>query len=198
MLENQTLTKSTTSFKNKNLNEKAPKPKIAKYIWGFILLLFLVGLGIFALLPQQNDEQYLKYLIDKLTNQGSLPAGEMKDYCHLNYVLNQKMTLECACLLDQINWDNPPLPEELPKEWEEIGTGSPTGRLFKHKIYGFEIRFDYGNPNLNPKADGYHDHWHRENPLATNQNDRYLTKNCQVVRKGHTQSHIPLRKKRNL
>ena len=93
---------------------------------------------------------FLLELITKIENGEELPSGELKDYCHLMAVLRDSISPRCVCVLDGINWDNPPKsPEKLPDNWVEFKNLKDEGsrRYFKHKILTKSI-FNGRNPKI--------------------------------------------------
>lgn len=109
------------------------------------------------------------------------------------YVLRDSISPQCVCVLDGINWDNPPRsPEKLPENWEEFKNSKDEGkrRYFKHKIYTkIEIDFDLKDSQGREKP-----HWHRVNPNSRSKKDQYLDKNCNPLKKGNQETHIYTRK----
>jgi len=160
---------------------------------GFFLILG-IGFGIYAVFPEpKNDEDYLLELIDRIESGEELPSGEWKDYCHLMAVLRDSISPPCVCVLDGINWDNPPRsPEKLPEVWELFERAKNNGnrKFFRHKLYPkIVIGIDMKDSNGNKKP-----HWHRENPNSVSKKDLYLDKNCLPVKRGGEESHIYVRK----
>ncbi len=102
------------------------------------LLILLSGTAIFyAVFNVKSDEEYLAELSARLQAGEYLASGEMKDYCCLTFELRNEISPECVCLLDGINWDNPPKsPEFLSEEWEEyfVKENLIGRRFFRHKI----------------------------------------------------------------
>ncbi len=152
-----------------------------------------MGIGIYAVLPEpKNQEDQLTDLIARIESGEDLPSGEMRDYCHLMATLRDSISPQCVCLLDDINWDNPPRsPEKLPEVWEEFENPKNQGnRLsFRHKIYTkIKIEFDRYDSQGREKP-----HWHRENPNKKNQKDEYLDFDCNTIRRGAPNSHLYVR-----
>ncbi len=169
-------------------------PKIG-FLIGFLLILG-IGFGIYALFPEpKKDENYLLELITRIQGGEELPSGEWKDYCHLMAVLRDSISPQCVCILDGINWNNPPRsPEKLPEGWQEYKNSKDDGnrRFFKQKVYPkIKIDFDAEDSQGREKP-----HWHRQNPNYQSQKDQYLDRDCNIVRRYHPHSHLYVRLKR--
>jgi len=177
-------------------SEKPPKvfSKFGKIILLVSLVLMLgVGFLVFSLIEKPpTQEAYLLELIARIENGEELPAGEKRNYCHLMSILRDSISANCVCVLDGINWDNPPKnPDKLPEVWEEFKQPTTGGnrRFFRHKIYiKIVIGFDVNNSNGEVKP-----HWHRENPNAF-KGQEYIDKDCQLTYKKAKKSHIYVRK----
>jgi hypothetical protein len=105
--------------------------------------------------------------------------------------LRNEISPECVCILDGINWDNPPKsPEFLSEDWEFIHDDPSRLRVrFRHKFYPkIVIGFDEKNSLRENRP-----HWHRENPDNLKEFP-YLDKNGNPVRRGSPNSHIYTRK----
>ena len=137
-------------------------PKIGVLI-GFLLILG-IGFGIYAVFPEpKSQEDQLRDLITRIEGGEDLPSGEWKDYCHLMAVLRDSISPKCVCVLDGINWNNPPKsPEKLPEVWELIVDERDQGfrPRYRNKLYPkIVIGFDQYDSQGREKP-----HWHRENP----------------------------------
>lgn len=161
----------------------------------FIVFVLILGIG-FVLYSvfenSKNDEDYLVELITKIESGEELPSGELKDYCHLMAVLRDSISPRCVCVLDGINWDNPPKsPEKLPENWEEYRDSRDIGnrRYFKHKIYS-KIKIDF---DLYDSQGRERPHWHRENPNKR-KGEEYLDQDCKPILRKSKPSHFYLRK----
>jgi hypothetical protein len=92
-----------------------------------------------------------------------------------------------------IDWHNPPCsPDNLSHDWKEITHPKmrefSNRREFVYKDTDIKIAFDKARPNTT----GFEgkDHWHRYNPLKTNDINLYLDRNGNVVSKNSDPSHI--------
>ncbi len=162
------------------------------FLIGFLLFLG-IGFGIYALFPDtKSQEDQLTDLITRIEGGEELPSGELKDYCHLMAILRDSISPPCVCILDGINWDNPPKsPERLPDVWEFVENDPNNGHRprYRHKTYTrIIIGFDLYDTNGDEKP-----HWHRENP-NTRKGQEYLDKDCQVMYRKSKKSHIYTRK----
>ena len=113
------LIKEKTPIKIQSFSE-TEKPKIPSFFSkiGIFIVFFVVwGIGIYAVLPEpKSQEDQLTDLIVRIESGEDLPSGELRDYCHLMAVLRDSISPKCVCVLDGINWDNPPQnPEKLPE-----------------------------------------------------------------------------------
>lgn len=108
-------------------------------------------------------------------------------------ILRDSISPQCVCVLDGINWDNPPKsPEKLPDGWELIEDDKNNGNRFRfqHKIYTkIKIGFDAKDSNGNDKP-----HWHRENPNKRKKKLQYLDKDCNPLDRHKSETHIYTRK----
>ncbi len=163
--------------------EKSKKPfyflKKRLFLIGFFVILGM-GFGIYSVFPEpQSQEDQLTDLINRIESGEDLPSGEMRDYCHLMAVLRDSISPQCVCVLDGINWDNPPKnPEKLPKVWELIQDEPNNGnRLrFQDKTYTkIVVGFDATNSNGDERP-----HWHRENPNKK-KGQEYLDQHCNTL-----------------
>jgi hypothetical protein len=158
----------------------------------FALILAFSAAIFYAAFETKSDEEYLAELSARLQAGEYLASGEMKDYCRLTYELRNEISPECVCILDGINWDNPPKsPDFLSEDWEfiEDEPGNGVRPRFKHKVYPkIVIGFDSFDSNGNEKP-----HWHRENPNPQRLKE-YLDKNGKETARNSKNSHIYLRK----
>ena len=84
----------------------------------------------------------------------------------------------------------PENPDDLLEEgWEEEEHRAPNRRRFRNPETGETIEFDTGQPGK-PGWRG-RDHYHRPNPNATGDSDRYLDRYGNPVPKNSQPSHIP-------
>jgi hypothetical protein len=185
---------------NKTRLEKPPTKSQNKgqgnfSLWFYGLIFFAIITGAAVMMAQQqSDEEYLAELSSKVEAGEYLASGEMRDYCQLLATLRDSISSECVCILDGINWDNPPRnPALLPDVWQEYKAKEDQGnrRNFKHKLYPkIHIDFDLKDKNGNERP-----HWHRLNPnKGTDKKKQYLDKNCFPVSRHSPESHIYTRK----
>ncbi len=183
-------TKQKSFFETEKPQKPFIFPKISILI-GFLLLLG-IGFAIYAVFPEpKSQEDELTDLITRIESGEDLPNGEWKDYCHLMAVLRDSISPQCVCVLDGINWDNPPRsPERLPEVWELIVDERDQGNRFrfKHKTY---TRIVIGFDATDSKGDE-RPHWHRENPNKK-KGQEYLDQDCNPVRSKSNPSHIYVR-----
>ena len=172
-----------------------PKPKFNFKV--LFIVLIIIGLAGIYLWPEgKSREEYFQELQNRKEAGDYLTSGEKTDFCELLFLLRDSVSVECVNILDGINWDNPPKsPEGLSEDWEELPSRKPREhREFKHRKYGFRIRFDIGQPNASKKAHKSRNHWHRYNPNSVSDHDMYLDKFGNIIRKNHGDSHIQIRK----
>jgi hypothetical protein len=122
-----------------------------------------------------------------------LASGEMKDYCRLTYELRNEISPECVCILDGINWDNPPKSSDfLSEDWELLYEEKSLSNRLKYRlkkypkiIIGFDSKDRNGNENP---------HWHRENPNG--KKFPYLDKYGKPTARNTPHSHIYVKSKK--
>jgi len=173
------------------------KPKKNNY-FPFGLVFLIIAIFVAILYNSNSDEEYLAKLIIKIETKQELSEQEMFDYCHFLYVLRDSISSECVCILDGIDWENPPKnPDFLSEDWKEIthphqALYSNT-RVFVHKKYN-KIRISFDKAKIvNQKTKAYEakDHWHRFNPNSQKiKYDYYLDFRGANVGKGSDKSHI--------
>jgi hypothetical protein len=191
--------KTDTSRKTFSKTEKQSKKSFDFSKKGLLIVFSLIlgiGLATYALFPEpKSQEDELADLIRRLEGGEVLPSGEMVDYCRLMAILRDSISPSCVCVLDGINWDNPPRsPEKLTDEWEFIEDDPNKGfrPRYRHKFYPkIIIGFDIDDSNGNEKP-----HWHRENPNKQHKKVPYLDKDCNPIRRNSPQSHIYIRTKK--
>jgi hypothetical protein len=187
VLKEKTSTKKHTfEPQRKTEHQSAFKPK--KWAWLAVLLVLMVAGLIYEIAEEPSNEEKLAELTQKLAQEGGLPLGDYKDYCQLMAVLRDSIPTDCVCVLDGIDWNNPPKsPEELPDEWEEVtDPRNGSGRKeFAHKKYPkIIIGFDAKDQNGRDRP-----HWHRYHPYRSRK-DYYLDIDCNSLNRGHKHSHI--------
>jgi hypothetical protein len=158
----------------------------------FALILAFSAAIFYAAFETKSDEEYLAELSARLQEGEYLASGEMKDYCRLTYELRNEISPECVCILDGINWDNPPeSPDFLSEDWEFIEDDPNKFRKrFRHKQYRkIVIGFD-----VNDCRGENRPHWHRENSDNNFKDFPYLDKKGNPVRRGSPNSHIYTKK----
>jgi hypothetical protein len=110
-------------------------------------------------------------------------------------MLRNEISPECVCVLDGINWDNPPKsPADLSQDWELIEDEKSVSNrfIFKHKDYP-KIRIGFDEKDKNGKEKP---HWHRENPDLKSKKYRYLDKDGNTVMRNTPNSHIYVKTKK--